>query len=68
MSVRECSECGGVYAVTHHGACLPCRQDKQPIVCPHCEHVAGQEMTSGWITTAAADDAQIAEWQQKQAG
>lgn len=49
--VRTCGKCGKMYSVSNDGDRWPGGKDREEIICPHCGHVDGYMMTSGFPRT-----------------
>lgn len=49
--VRTCKKCKKKYSVVNQGDCHPGGKEREEIICPHCGHIDGHMMTSGFPKT-----------------
>lgn len=48
---QTCTACGKSFSWSVEGDVWPGGKDREDVQCPHCGHVTGTVMTSGYVAT-----------------
>ena len=55
MTTETCNKCGEKFSVSKIGGGVPGGKDKEPVICPYCNHTVRTEMTSACFLTGKID-------------
>ena len=60
--MEECTKCGKPFKVSEHNLTMPGTKEREPIICPYCNHNVDERISNGWWNTSKLSDKEIEEY------